>query len=412
MKKIIVIGGGASGILAAGQAALQGAEVLLLEKNTELGKKICISGKGRCNVTNNSDIADFLLHFNKSGRFLHQPFSRFFVPQLIQFFTSEGLPLVTERGGRVFPTSGLAKDIVSCLSRWLQKTGAKLQYSSSVSQLILDKGRIKGVRCNGNNHYCDAVIVATGGASYPATGSSGDGYGLARSTGHSIIPIRPALIPLITSETPIHRMAGLDLRNIGIRIYINGKRKKVDFGEVGFTRFGIGGPITLTHSRYIVDCLKAGKSVEFSLDLKPALDQQKLDARLLRDLQKRHQEELQSVLRGLLPEKMVPACLHYTSLQGNKIAGKISSKERIKLRTWLKNFRFPISGHRPLKEAIVTAGGVNVKEINPQTMESLIIPGLYISGELLDIDGDTGGYNLQAAFSTGWLAGYSAASSK
>jgi predicted Rossmann fold flavoprotein len=410
MKKIIVIGGGASGILAAGHAALRGGEVLLLEKMKQPARKLHISGKGRCNVTNDSNIQDFLGHFNRNGRFLHQAFSHFFAPQLMQFFTQEGLPLVTERGGRVFPASGKATDVVKTLLQWLQSTGVKLHCSSVVSKLLIQDSKIIGVRCNGKSENCDAVILATGGASYPATGSSGDGYDLAKNCGHTIVPIRPALVPLITDEKAVHQMAGLDLRNVSVRVYINNKRKKVDFGEVGFTRFGIGGPVILTLSRFVVDSLKAGKNVELSLDLKPALSERKLDARLQRDFQTRHQEELQSVLRGLLPQKMVPVCLQCSSLDGSKTAGEISSKERIRLRTWLKNFRFPITGHRPLKDAIVTAGGINVKEVNPHTMESLMTRGLYITGELLDIDADTGGYNLQAAFSTGWLAGNSAAS--
>lgn len=411
MKRIIVIGGGASGILAAGHAALKGGDVFLLEKMKQPARKLHISGKGRCNVTNNSDIQDFLGHFNRNGRFLHQAFSHFFAPQLMLFFTQEGLPLVTERGGRVFPASGKAADVVKTLLQWLQSTGVQLHCSSPVSKLLIENDQIIGIRSNGKDQNCDAVILATGGASYPATGSSGDGYDLATDVGHTMIAIRPALVPLVTDETAVHQMAGLDLRNVAVRVYVNGKRKKVDFGEVGFTPFGIGGPVILTLSGFVVDSLKSGKKVELSLDLKPALSEQKLDARLQRDFQTRHKEELQGVLRGLLPQQMIGVCLQYASLDGNKKAYEITSGERIRLRTWLKNFRFAITGHRPIKDAIVTAGGINVKEINPHTMESLIIKGLYITGELLDIDADTGGYNLQAAFSTGWLAGNSAASS-
>ncbi len=410
MKKIIIIGAGASGMFAAGHAALKGSDVLLLEKMKQPGRKIGISGKGRCNITNDSDIQDFLKHFNRNGRFLHQAFSHFFASHLIQFFTQEGLPIVTERGGRVFPQSGKAGDVVKVLRNWLSASEVKLNCSSRVSKILIQDGEVKGVRCNGQNLRCDAVILATGGASYPATGSTGDGYDLAKSCGHTIVAIRPALVPLVTDETAIHQMAGLDLRNVAVRVYVNGKRKKVEFGEVGFTRFGIGGPVVLTLSRLVVDSLGAHKKVVLSLDLKPALNDQKLDARLQRDFKSRHQEELQSVLRGLLPQKMVPVCLHFTSLNGKKAAGEITSAERTRLRTWLKNFRFTIIGHRPIKDAIVTAGGVNVKEVNPHTMESLITKSLYITGELLDIDADTGGFNLQAAFSTGWLAGSSAAS--
>ncbi len=395
--------------MAAGQAALTGAEVVLLEKMKQPGRKIMISGKGRCNITNHSDLQDFLTHFNKSGRFLHQPFSHFFAPQLIDFLQREGLPLVTERGGRVFPKSGKAQDLINTLLTWLKRTGATLHCSQTVTELQIQDDRITGVICDGEVLPCDALILATGGSSYPATGSSGDGYTFARRAGHTLVPLRPALIPLEVRSTALQQMAGLDLRNTGVRIYTNGKRKKSDFGEVGFTRFGIGGPVILTHSGFIVDCLRNGKKVAISLDLKPALDDQKLDARLLRDFQSRNKEELQSVLRGLLPPQMIQVCLQLLALDGTKLAGEVSTKERSRLRTWLKDFRFDISGHRPLREAIVTAGGVSVKEVDPNTMESLKVRGLYITGELLDVNGDTGGYNLQAAFSTGWLAGYSAA---
>lgn len=407
---VIVVGGGASGIIAAGQAALSGAEVLLLEKMKQPGNKILISGKGRCNITNDSEIQDFLKHFNKNGRFLHQAFSRFFTPQLIDFFTKEGLPLVTERGGRVFPKSGNAQDVMVTLMSWLKKTGATLQPSSTVTELLIDSGKVYGVICNGQKIFADAVILSTGGSSYPATGSTGDGYTFATEAGHTLTTLCPALVPLETKDKHIPKLSGLDLRNTGMRIYINGKRKIVDFGEVGFTRFGIGGPLTLTHSRFVIENLRAKKKVTVALDLKPALDDAKLDARLLRDFQKRNKEEMQSVLRGLIPQKLVALCLQQTGLNGEKAAGEVSAKERSRLRTWLKDFRFQITGHRPLREAIVTAGGVKVKEVDPNTMESLLVKDLYLTGELLDVDADTGGYNLQAAFSTGWVAGRAAAS--
>jgi len=412
MKTIIVIGGGASGIMAAGQAALAGANVLLLEKMKEPGKKMLIAGQGRCNITNNSELHDFLTHFNPNGRFLHQPFARFFVPQLMTFFEALELPLVTERGGRVFPQSGRARDVVDTLLRWLMKTGAKLHCLQPVDDLVITENSITGVISNGKTIPCDAVILATGGASYPTTGSSGDGFSFAKKAGHTLVPLMPALIPLITRDPRLHQLGGLDLRNTGVRIYVDGKKKKADFGEVGFTRFGIGGPVILTHSRAIVDWLHDGKQVSIGLDLKPALDDRKLDGRLQRDFQARGKEELQSVLRGLLPQQLIQVCLQLLELDGRKEAGLVSARERGQLRSWLKDFRLEISGHRPLKEAIVTAGGVNVKEVDPRTMESRIVQGLYLCGELLDVDGDTGGYNLQAAFSTGWLAGRSAAAEK
>jgi predicted Rossmann fold flavoprotein len=409
MKKIIVIGGGASGMMAAGQAALMGGDVLLLEKMKYPGKKLAISGKGRCNLTNNSEIHEFISHFNRSGRFLHQPFSRFFAPQLMDFFRKCGVELIVERGKRVFPASGKSSDIVDALVRWLNGCGVKIRYSSPVTRLLTDKGSITGVACGAEVFEGDAVILSTGGASYPGTGSTGDGFAFATSVGHSLTPLRPALIPLVVANSSLSSLAGLDLKNVGMRVYINGKRKINDFGEMGFTHFGIGGPVILTHSLFIVDCLKAKKKVEISLDLKPALDESKLDRRLLRDFETRRTEQLASVLRGLLPQQLVETALSFCAIDGKTSAGEITSEERKRLRIWLKDFRLSITGHRPLSEAIITAGGIPVKEINPNTMESHIMAGLYITGELLDINGETGGYNLQAAFSTGWLAGRAAA---
>lgn len=413
MQRILVIGGGASGMMAAGQAAGMGASVGLLEKMKHPGNKIAISGQGRCNLTNNSAIAEFIDHFNRDGRFLHQSFSRFFAPQLIQFFHEIGLPTVTERGNRVFPASNRACDVVTTLQRWLKSCGVTLHTERTVTRLIIENNRIAGAAVATKDGErimaCDVAILATGGASYPATGSSGEGYRLARNAGHSVTALRPALVPLLVGDSSLHSLAGLDLRNVGVRVYINKKRKKVDFGEVSFLRFGIGGPVILSHSLFIVDALRAGKKAVIALDLKPALDERKLDNRLVRDFEKRATENLSSVLRGLLPDKMVAAALHLCALDGDMAAGGVNSRQRARLCTWLKDFRLHITGHRPLGEAIVTAGGVKVKEVNPHTMESKKTAGLFITGELLDIHGDTGGYNLQAAFSTGWIAGRCAA---
>ena len=410
MKKIVVVGGGASGLLAAGQAALSGADVLLLEKMKKPGNKILISGKGRCNITNDSDVHNHLSHFNRSGRFLHQAFARFFVPQLMEFFTENGLQLKTERGNRVFPANGKAQDVLHTLLRWLQQTGVKVECSKAVTGLHIEDDRVIGVFCGNQQIAADAVILATGGASYPATGSSGDGYNMARNAGHTIVPVRPALVPLVV-KNHLQSLAGLDLRNTGVRVFVNGKRKKVEFGDLSFTRSGIGGPVILTLSKFVIEQLDKNRQVSVILDLKPALDDNKLDARLQRDFSTRHTEELQSVLRGLLPQQVIPLCLEQTGLSSTMLAGTISAKERTILKDWLKNVSFEISGYRPVREAIATAGGIKVKEVNPNTMESLIVQGLYVTGELLDIDADTGGYNLQAAFSTGWLAGRSAATS-
>jgi predicted Rossmann fold flavoprotein len=409
MKKIIVIGGGAAGLIAAGRAAEAGAEVLLLEKMQQPGRKLCITGKGRCNLTNIAELPDFLIHFNRNGRFLRQAFAQFFTPDLMDFFTGIGLELVTERGGRVFPAGGKAPDVLKALKKWLATLKVKIRCASPVEGLLIMDGRVTGVLCEGREITGDAVILATGGASYPATGSTGDGYRLAGAAGHTIVPIRPALVPLETAGDTSGRMAGLSLHNIELRMYIGGKKKRQVFGEIAFTETGLSGPLTLTLSGEVVDYLREGRKVVFSLDLKPALDEAKLDARLQRDLTSRTKERFDSILRGLLPREMVPICIEETGIPQEKPGGEITAKERRHLRTWIKDFRLEITGHGSFDEAIITAGGVDVREIDPRTMESLRTRGLYIVGELLDIHGDTGGYNLQAAFSTGWLAGRCAA---
>lgn len=407
--KIIVVGGGAAGLMAAGQAALGGAEVLVLEKMQRPGRKICISGKGRCNLTNIAGLPDFINHFGRTGRFLRQPFGVFFSRELMDFFKGLGLDLVVERGGRVFPASGKAPDVLKVFQEWLRQCGVHIKTSSSVQALVAGEGRIKGLVCNGSVMDCDRVILATGGASYPATGSTGDGYALAESVGHTIVPVRPALVPLVTEGDIAGTMDGLNLRNVHVRMYVDGKKTRQEFGELVFTAFGLSGPVILTLSGDCVDALNKGSKVEFSIDLKPALDEQKLDARLIRDLTERHAEEMQSILRGLLAKEMVPVCLKLTGIDPHQKGGQLPARERKRLRTWLKDFRLRVTGCRPIAEAIVTAGGVDTREIDPRTMESKKLKGLYIAGELLDIQGDTGGYNLQAAFSTGWLAGRSAA---
>ncbi len=399
-------------MMAAGQAAEAGAETLILEKMKQPGRKLSITGKGRCNLTNIAEKTDFIAHFGKTGKFLHQAFGRFFSRELMCFFENLGLKLTTERGGRVFPVSGKATDIRATLLQLLDNNGTRINTSSPAGELILENGQVIGIISKGQTFSADAVIIATGGASYPLTGSTGDGYRLARSVGHTIIPIRPSLVPLETAGNEACRMAKLNLRNIKIRMLVDGKKQRKAFGELVFAKFGLTGPVILTLSGAAVDANRKGKKVVFSLDLKPALDEQKLDARLLRDFAARGKEPLGSVLRGLLPKEMVPVCLDLIGLDHARLANDITAKERRRLRTWLKDFRLEMVKPRPLKEAIITAGGVNTREINPRTMESRLIKGLYFAGEVLDLQADTGGYNLQAAFSTGWLAGQAAATRK
>lgn len=407
LGKTIVIGGGAAGLMAAGRAAEQGAEVILLEKMGQTGRKIGISGKGRCNLTNDAALEDFLIRFGKNGRFLRQCFQQFFASELISFFTERNLPMVTERGGRVFPESGRALDVVRVLNNWLQTEQVTVQKSAPVSAIQVKDGRVSGVVCNGVTMACTNVILATGGQSYPRTGSTGDGYSLARNLGHTIVPLRPALVPLESRDPKVHRMAGLELRNIQVRVYLDGKRKGQEFGELAFTGFGLTGPVILTLSGTIVDALNNGRKVTLSLDLKPALDEKKLDNRLIRDLISRAGESIDSILRGLLPQQLVPICLESCDLPLTVDTRNFPAKMRKRLVQWLKDFRIEISGYRDYNEAIITAGGVSLKEIDPTTMESKIVKGLFVVGELLDLQADTGGYNLQAAFSTGWAAGSS-----
>ncbi|MBR9986351.1 MAG: NAD(P)/FAD-dependent oxidoreductase [Desulfosarcina sp.] len=408
-RQVIVIGGGPAGLMAAGQAAEAGADTRLLEKMKRTGLKLCITGKGRCNITNIAEVSDFISRFGKTGPFLRQAFARFFNGELMAFFNALGLDLVTERGGRVFPASGKAPDVHRALLRWSQTSGVRIIHSAAVTNLLTRHGRIAGVLSQGREIACDAVVLAAGGASYPATGSTGDGYRLSESAGHTIVPARQALVPLETAGDEAKRMAGLNLRNVLTRMLIDGRKKKEHFGEVGFTDFGITGPSILALSGGAVDSLNSGHKVVFSIDLKPALDEKKLDARLQRDIASQGIKPISSLLRGLIPREMVPVCLLCIDIPAERTACLISAKERRRLRTWLKDFRLEVTECRPFAEAIITAGGVDTREIDPRTMQSRKTKGLFFAGELIDIQADTGGYNLQAAFSTGWLAGRSAA---
>ena len=432
--KIIVIGGGAAGLMAAGQAAETGADVLILEKMSHPARKLRITGKGRCNITNVAELREFISHFGRNGNFLRQAFHRFFTSDLMEFLEALGLSLVTERGGRVFPASGKAPDVAETLIRYVRNAGVKIRTSAMVNELLIEDGVVAGVVSKGERIESDAVIIATGGTSYPLTGSTGDGYEFAESAGHTIVPVRPALVPLETAGAAAAEMAGLNLRNINVTVFVDGRKSRSAFGELVFAEFsskavphvlnnaegalrsgsaknepcGVTGPVILTLSGEIVDLLRDGGKIELSIDLKPALDEKKLDARLIRDFSSRGKEPFHSVLRGLMAREMVPVCIENTKIPADRQANQISSDERKRLRQWLKDLRLEVTGHRTTKEAIVTAGGVDTKEINPKTMESKITEGLYFAGEVIDINADTGGYNLQAAFSTGWLAGKSA----
>jgi predicted Rossmann fold flavoprotein len=422
---VIVVGGGPAGMMAAGTAAETGAKTMLLEKMDRPGRKLRITGKGRCNLTNSAPIDDFIGHFADQGRFLYSAFSRFFSDDLMNFMRELGVQTVVERGGRVFPADDDAQKIVLALEEWIAKKGVVLRSQSKVEKLLIRDGHIEGVsfvekqsrsihsKATGGKthqrHHSNAVILATGGASYPGTGSTGDGYRLAASVGHTIVPIRPALVPLeIHGDVPA-RLQGLSLRNVNVRFIHEGSVFAEAFGEMLFTHFGVSGPVILSLSRKVVDSLRVGRQVELSIDLKPALDEEKLDARLLRDFDRHGKRQFQTILKELLPRKLIPVCIETVDIPAREPAHQITAQERERLHTWLKDFRLEISGHRSFREAIVTAGGVDLREVDPRTMESKLVQGLYFAGEVLDLDADTGGYNLQAAFSTGWLAGISVA---
>lgn len=405
---VIVIGGGPSGLLAAATAASRGASVTLLERMDRPGRKLRICGKGRGNIGNTAPLDEFLTHFGKNFRFLRPALAHFFTPDTIDLLESLGVPTKEERGGRLFPVSDSAQDLVDAFVRHARTSGATIRTGCRVSDI---RRLAEGFEITSGPHTlkADRVILATGGASYPATGSTGDGYDLARRLGHGITTITPALIPLVTAGDAAGRMQGLSLKNVRAELRVDGKKAGEQMGEMLFTHFGLSGPIILTLSKAAVQAVDQGKKTEIVIDLKPALDPAKLDARLLRDLGEHGKMHVENLLRGLMPPKLIPICLEQTGLAGDKAAHQVSAEERKRLRLWLKELRFTVSGYRPLREAIVTAGGVSLTEVNPKTMQSRICPGLFLAGEVLDMDADTGGFNLQAALSTGHLAGLSAA---
>ncbi len=406
---VIVVGAGPAGMMAAGQAGLQGRSTLLIEKMGSPGRKLLLTGKGRCNLSNTAPIEETLRHFNKEGRFLKNAFYRFYNTELLDFFDSLNVPTVIQRGGRIFPLTESSKDVLSSLLSWTIKSGVELLTETSVTKLIIDAGKIQGIKTSRGVYYAPKIILATGGKSYPGTGSTGDGFALARLAGHIIQPLRPALVPLITAGKTARQLQGLSLKNISLSVWTNNKKIDQLFGELLFTHFGLSGPVVLSLSRQIVIELEQNNPVEVSIDLKPALDFPVLDSRLLRDIQSLGKKQFSSLLEGLLPKKLIPICLDQIGIPREMKNSQISSAERNQLLSWLKvDFKFNVTGHKGFDQAIITAGGVNTSEIDPRTMESKITSGLYFAGEIINIDADTGGYNLQAAFSTGWAAGKSA----
>ncbi|OPZ91041.1 MAG: tricarballylate dehydrogenase [Firmicutes bacterium ADurb.Bin419] len=404
-KKVVVIGGGPAGIIAAGKAAELGNDVTLLEKNDKLGKKILISGKGRCNITNNIDIEGLIENIPGNGNFLYSAFYTFSNTDLIDFLHKYGLETKVERGGRIFPVSDRAKDVVDTLAKYLKDNKVNIQLNSQVTEILAKNGAVTGVLLkNGRKFECDSVVLSTGGASYPGTGSTGDGYKIARKLGHEIIKLRPSLVPLVVTEKWIGELQGLSLKNVEATL-INEKGKKLyqDFGEMLFTHYGVSGPIILSSSRHILDY--DFKGVTLVIDLKPALAEEKLDERIQRDFEKFSRKQFKNSLDELLPQKLIPVIIRLSDISPDKFVNQITKEERRNLVKVLKNFKLTIDGARPIEEAIVTAGGISTNEINPSTMESKLVKGLYLAGEVIDVDAYTGGFNLTIAFSTGYLAG-------
>ncbi len=407
MKKVIVIGGGPAGLMAAIMAAMNGAGTALIEKKDRVGKKLSITGKGRCNLTSSVDSRDLIKGFPGNGRFLHSAFNELSNTDLVAFFENRGLHTKVERGNRVFPVSDKASDVVEVLYRAAREAGVELSLSTPAQGLEIREGRIAGIKSGRGRIAADAVIIATGGMSYPGTGSTGDGYTWAKQAGHRIIEPRAGLVPLVVAENWIKALQGLSLKNVKARAYTEqGKLINEDFGEMLFTHFGLSGPIILSMSHEIGKYLFAGQATaSVKLDLKPALSEDKLDERVQRDFAKYSRKMFKNALNDLLPQKMIPVIIDLSGIDPEKECHQVTRPERLGLVRLLKNFTLTVNGTRPIAEAIVTAGGVDVREVNPRTMESKLVKGLYFAGEVLDVDGYTGGYNLQAAFSTGHLAG-------
>lgn len=405
---LIVVGGGAAGLFASGIASELGNKVLLLEKMNRTGRKLSITGKGRCNITNTAPMSEFINQIKPNGRFLRSSFNNYFSDDIISFFKDIGIKTVEERGGRVFPENGKAVEVTKALTKWCKNTGTHILSDCKVSDLIVEEKEIKGVKAFVNNNtkffLAEKVILATGGLSYPATGSTGDGYKMVKSYGHTINKCLPALVALESNFKYKKDLNGLELRNVKASLWIGDKKLAEDFGEMTFTEHGVSGPIILSLSRLAVQELNKGNIISMHIDLKPALDDKKLDNRLIRDMDNRGKETIYSILGGLLPKKMIKVCLNQTNIDSNKLGSQISGKDRKELRKWLKNLRIPITGHRPWQEAIITSGGIATNEINQKTMESKLVKGLYFAGEIIDLDAPTGGYNLQIAFSTAWTA--------
>lgn len=414
MRNTVIIGGGPAGLMAAISSAKNGDKVTIIEKMNSCGKKLLITGKGRCNITNNAQMDKFMENTPTNPKFLYGVFNNFTNKDIIELLENEGVKTKVERGERVFPVSDRAQDVLEALLHILKKQNVQILTNATAKRIITDDEKnVLGVELdNGKEIKADKIILATGGKSYPVTGSTGDGYKLAKDLGHTITKIEPSLVPLTSHDEVCKELQGLSLRNVAIQLQICDKVVYKDFGEMLFTHFGVSGPIVLSASSYLVktknieQILKEGK-VELEIDLKPALPEEKLDARILRDFEEQKNKQFKNSLDKLLPQKLIPVIIEKTNINESKKINEITKQERQKLVNELKHFKISISGTRPIEEAIVTSGGINIKEINPKTMESKLINGLYFAGEIIDVDCLTGGYNLQVAWSTGYTAGIS-----
>lgn len=400
-----IVGAGAAGLMAAGKAASLGKTVKVFEKNNRAGKKLLITGKGRCNITNNCSMEDLFANIPGNGRFLYSTLNQYNHYDIMDFFESNGVPIRTERGNRVFPESDRSFDVAEALLRYAKGQGAQFYYHSPVKEILCENHAITGLKLQNNDVYeLDSVILATGGLSYPMTGSTGDGYRFAQGFGHTITEPRPSLVPLETKEKWVTEVQGLALKNVGLSVYdTQGHKVYEELGEMLFTHFGVSGPMILSASRHILDCGYTGAVLV--IDLKPALDEETLDSRIQRDFSKYSRKQFSNALDELLPKSLIPVFIELSGISPDKPVNQITKLERRELVKLLKGIKLTVSKARPIDEAIITAGGISIKEINPSTMESKIIKGLYFAGEMIDVDAYTGGFNLTIAFSTGYTAG-------
>ena len=413
--KVIVIGGGPAGMMAAISSAENGNEVILLEKMQSLGRKLLITGKGRCNITSSLDMDEFIKNTPGNGMFLYSCYKQFTNQDIINFLKEQGLEVKEERGNRIFPVTDKSIDVLKCFTKKLKELNIKVEYSTKVEEVLVEENKIVGVIANGNKIEADKVILATGGKSYPLTGSTGEGYELVKKLGHTVSEIKPSLVPLESYYKDMCKeLQGLSLKNVKIRLkdIENNKIIYEDFGEMIFTHFGVSGPTILSSSAHLVRYKDIeekfrNRKIVLSIDFKPALTEEKLDERILRDFNKQNNKQFKNSLNELLPQKLISTIVERSKINPDKKVNEITKEERKNLVKLLKEFDLEIKGFRPIEEAIITSGGINIKEINPKTMESKIVQGLYFAGEIIDVDSYTGGFNLQIAYSTGYVAGIS-----